>query len=335
MFIFIILLACWSSCTASPFDFFPQLMDTLTGEHYAAADSICDQISATYPGHPAYYYGRATIAYAHIRDFEDTLGRGAMIALADSCTATCARMQAHSARERAELAYLRGSALAIQGFLCKYEGRILPGIKFLIAAKGAFDDAITADSTFYDAYLGRGAYRYGVARYAHLLKWLPMIPSAASGWQDLWLAIEKSRFSKYAVFTSVVWFALQDGKYALVDSLCQVGLARFPNSRSFLWPTLALAEKQHRWRDAEATARELLRQYQNLRDNNGYEVIGLNWRLMLCADSLGRPADAETYARAGISALRTPDVEKKRRDKLEQMQERLGQAIQTQGSKGE
>jgi len=203
----------------------------------------------------------------------------------------------------------------------------------LVSARGDFDEAISLDSTFFDAQFGRGTYRSAVGRNASLLAWLPLIPSAEEGWQDLQVAALKSRWSRYAALNAMAWFALDDRNFALVDSITSVGLARFPESRSFLWPRMAMYERQEMWTETAQIAELLLKQYSSHPDNNGYETTGLHWRLMQCADSLGKPAEAEAFARAGISAFRTPAAAERRKGKLAEMKKRLERISTEAGQK--
>lgn len=307
----------------SPLSSYPALMDTLVGGHYQAARAICAEIEVAFPGHPAGIYARIAVAYAHMLDLEDTSGRAMFVVLTDSCTNTCNRLLRSGSDNPAEFNFLKGSALAVRGLLLNHEHKLLPALQCLVKSKHAFDAAIESDPQFYDAYLGRGAYRYAVATHASLLRWLPVIPTKDSGWQDLWLAVQRSRFSRSAALTSIVWHAMDEGDTATADSIIQTQLQRFPGCRSFLWPQLALYERQNRWAEAEQTAKVLLDQYLAHPDNNGYEPIGLYWRMMTCADQLNRPEDAEAYARAGLETYRTPDVAQRRENRLREMQARL------------
>lgn len=71
----------------------------------------------------------------------------------------------------------------------------------------------------------------------------------------------------------MVWFVLDDEKYELADSMVKAGLARFPDSRSFLIPKLSLEKKTGQWEDARQTALNLLNQFQHLPFDNGYEGL--------------------------------------------------------------
>ncbi|MFZ5432712.1 MAG: hypothetical protein ACOZB3_02960 [Calditrichota bacterium] len=298
-------------------------MDTLMGGHYQAAESLCDTIETRFTGHPARYHARATVLYSHMIDMEDTVGRAEFMALEDSCARACETLLQARSDYSPELGYLIGSASSTRGLLLLHEQNILGGLQLLMNARNAFDRVIETDSTFFDAYLGRGAYRVAVARNAKSFAFLPFIPSEASGWSDLWIAVEHSRFSRYTALSAMVWFALDDRNFALADSICKLGLERFPNSRGFLWPRLSLEVRQNQWPNAEQTAQLLLNQYVNHPDNNGYETTALYWRLMICADSLNRPEDAIAMARAGLAAYRTADAEQRRHDKLTAMEARI------------
>ena len=310
----------------SPLAMYPELMDTIVSGHYEAAQEISGQIASAYPGHPAALYARIAISYARMVDFEDTSGRAAFMSLCDSCVEACHQRLDSRSDDRANLEYLRGSVFGARGLLLNHEGQVLPALKSLIKAKNSFEQAIEADPQFYDAYLGRGAYRYAVATHASLLRWLPFIPTKQSGWEDLWLAARRSSFSRATALTSIVWHAMDEGDFATADSIIQAGLERFPDSRNFLWPRLAWYERQNQWANAESTAKLLLDQYLSLPENNGYDAIGLYWRLMTCADNLGRPDDAQSYARAGLNTFRTEDVARRRGGKLRDMQARLSKS---------
>ena len=322
-------LSTFSAETKGVFALYPALMDTLMMAEYRSADTLCDYIEREHPGHPAAIYARACVIYAQITDFEDTTGQSRFFQLCDSCIDECSRLKDASEVRNAELSFLRGSALSAKALILNRAGNKLSALRLLMSARGEFQEAIEADSTFYDAYLGRGAYRYGAATNASLLSWLPFVPSAESGWKDMWLAVDRSRFSKYYALSALVWFVIDKRDFTLADSICEAGLKRFPGCRSFLWPRLSIRMRQQQWSGAAETAHELLSQYLALPINNGYDVTGLHATLMTCADSLGNPVDAVEFARRGLAVQRTPYAAERRKEKLNLLRERIEQAEAT------
>jgi len=306
---------------------FPALMDTLLGGYYGAAEQICEQIATEYPDHPAAPYARATTLYSKFFDLEDSTGQGEFFVLVDSCLSRCDRQLrlTRTDEDRAVIHFLRGSALSIKGLTYRQHGSVLTTVRLLMSSRSAFSRAIRLDPDFYDAYLGRGAYRYGVAREAPAIGWLPFMPSRKSGLRDMALAVDSSRFSSFPALTALVWFEIEDGHLARADSICRAGLARYPNSRSFLWPALALHKKRGQWDEAFAVASNLLAQYLVVPDDNGYDVTGLYATLSECADSLGKPDQALEFARAALAAARSPHAEERREKTLKQIRKRLDQ----------
>jgi tetratricopeptide (TPR) repeat protein len=316
---------------SGPTEQFSVLMDTLLAGCYVAADSMSSRISEEYPGHPAALYAQQTVLYTRLLDSEDSTGRAEFLKLADSCARLCAEWRDAGREQPSLLAYLRGSALSSAGLLLMHTGGLIPGLQKLLAARHEFDAAIESDPHFYDAYLGRGTYRCAVAQHASVLGALPFMPDFESGLRDLWLAADSSRWSRWVALNALAWFVLNERDYDLADSICDVGLARFPGTRAFLQPKLAVYARQDHWAEAEEIGLRLLTVHLANPQNNGYELTTLYWRLMVCADSLGRPEDAEGYARSGLAVRRTADVERRRSKKTEAMRERVAQTSARSG----
>jgi tetratricopeptide (TPR) repeat protein len=310
-----------------PLQTYPMLMDTLMTGDYTAAENLCDQMAVELSDHPAVYYAKSTTLYSKFFDLEDTTGRGRFFELVDSCLASCRNYIGTSSEphELAILYYLKGSALSIKGLTYRQTGQTLNVIRLLMESHSAFDKAIKLDPEFFDAYLGRGAYRYSVASEASSLTWLPFMPSKQSGLEDMWLAVHKSRFSGFPALSAMVWFAIEENQFDLADSICTAGLARYPDARGFLWPRLSIQKKQGRFAGAAETAQCLLDQYLSIEGCNGYDATGLYATLSACADSLGNPELAREYAQRGLEVRRSPYAEERRAGTLESLRNRIVQ----------
>lgn len=308
----------------SPLSHFAALFDTLLGQHYSAADSLVTDLRLQFPEHPAADYAEASVIYARMTDLEDSAGTAALEELVEVCLAKC-EAWADQARDSlaAEREYLRGASYSISGLVRHRQGRVVDGVRRVMASRRHFDRAIDLDPEFYDAYVGRGVYRYAAAQNLSLFRWLPGVPTKRQGWDDLTLGLERAKFSRFAALSSMVWLVIDDENYALADSMVQAGLVRYPHSRTFLMPKLSLEKRTENWAEARATAQELLDQYTNLEYQNGYEVIGLYRTMMDCSDMLGESATALSYARAGLAAAATPYALERRKDTLGALRARL------------
>ena len=308
----------WAS---HPIDAFPALYDTLTGSYYEAAWEIQEALEHDFPDDPAALFARAIILYTAMVDFEDTTGVGEFFACCDNLTLSYDKhIKTVEGDRRVYLEFLQGSIHATRGFYLGRRGDFWSAMKQLTRAKARLSKVIEADPTFYDAYLGRGAYRYGIAQNAGVLSNLPFLPSRRAAYADLTLAIDSSRFSRYAAMSALTWFLIEERNYAEAESLIAKGLARFPEARSFLWPLIALQFRSGRYRECIVSSKELMNQYLTSPRNNGYDVVGLYKRMAEAAMKLDDNEAVVRYCREGLAAFMTDDARQRRSRDLQRLE---------------
>jgi tetratricopeptide (TPR) repeat protein len=280
-----------------------------------------------FQAYPVTSYARASVIYAELCDSEDTTGAAELQDHVNSCVNIGRDMLRHLPEDyHAELEYYMGAALSISGLTMNRTGERIRGIRRVMSSREHFDRCIELDPNFFDAYMGRGAYRYAAAQSMGMFSWLPFVPSKRQGWSDLTIAAEQSFFSRYAAMSAMVWILIDEERYAEANGMIEQGLARFPSARTFLLPKLSLEKKTGRWGAAFNTGQELLRQFESLPNQNGYEIVGLYRTLMDCSDHLNRPDEAVRFARAGLSVKLTPYAQERRTETLRTLQDRVSRA---------
>ena len=308
----------------SPLRNYVALFDTLVGQNFDAGRAICDQMARDFPSHPAVEYGYASVIYANLCDAEDTTGAAKLEEHVARCLDACEQWERRNADSaRAEREYYVGAALSVSGLTMNRTGGKIRAIRRVMSSRDHFDRSIELDSTFYDANMGRGAYRYAAAQSMGMFSWLPFVPSKKLGWSDLTIAVEQSNFSRYAAMTAMVWILIDEARYAEANDMIEQGLSRFPAARTFLLPKLSLEKKTGRWGAAYNTAQELLRQLESLPNQNGYEIVGLYRTLMDCTDHLGRSEEAVVYAREGLAVSLNTYARERRTETLRTLEERV------------
>jgi len=301
-----------------PSGYFSALYDTLIGAHYDAAWQIHGELQREFPDSPAPLFARATILYTAMIDFEDTTGEVEFFQCCDAVDRSCQEQERIAPKdETVWLEFLRGSALAMRAFYVGRRGQVWPALKWLTKSRSLFGHVLEESPTFYDAYLGRGAYRWGVAKHAGILGGGPFIPSRDDALADLRLAMDSSAFSRHAAASSLAWFLIEDEKYDKAESLILHELERFPNARPFLWPLISLRFKTGRFQECIALSEELVQQYEASPRNNGYDVVGLYKRMANAAEHLDDDEAVVRYCRAGLAASLTDDAFQRRKQDLE------------------
>ncbi|MFH1009768.1 MAG: hypothetical protein V1784_00860 [bacterium] len=301
-----------------PLDYFPALYDTLVGSHYEAAWEISQALESQFPEHPATPLSRAVILYTAMIDFEDTTGETEFFQCCDEVVRLCENSKRMADQnERAWLDFIQGSASAMRAFYVGRRGEIWLAAKWLARSRSHFSRAIENDPTLYDSYLGRGAYRWGVAKQARIFAGAPFLPSRSDALADLRLALDSSKFSRHAAANTLAWFLLEEKRYSEAESLILQELGRFPGARSLLWPLISLQYRTGRYRECIASAEELVRQYLSSPRNNGYDVVGLHKRMADAATQLGDDEAVVQYCRASLATFMTDDARQKRTRDLE------------------
>ena len=314
---------CLPAFAASPFDQYSILVDTLFRGDYAAANSIAAHIEADYPGDPAAVLARVGVQAFRAVDVTGSSEDLNVLAMLDSVAKAAGAWKSHSGADTASLEFIRGGALFAKGLILSRQGKVFTGVPLVIKARNAFGRVIEMKPDFYDAYLGRGAYRF--IKFIFLSKIDPfgIFASAEDARHDVNLAIEHGMFSHWLAIDLLAWIAPSWKDYKLADSLCNVGLERFPQARAFLWPLSFSLMDEHNYAKAEPVCLELLHQYQQIPDDHGFDQLWLYDWLVICADGLGRHDDALAYAKAGIAVPHTPFVAKQRKGQLKRLRERV------------
>jgi hypothetical protein len=229
----------------------------------------------------------------------------------------------HPGEDQADLSFIRGCALFGKGLILARQGKVFSGVPAVIKARSEFGHAIDLRPDFYEAYLGRGGFRF--IKVIFLSKFDPfhLMSSATDARRDVDMAMTHGRFSHWLAVDLLAWLAPAQKDYRLADSLCTAGLERFPEARMFLWPRAFSKMDEHAYALAETTCLDLLHQYQKIPQDHGYEQLWLADWLVTCADHLGRPDDALAYAKAGLALPITPLVASGRKDQLRRLRERV------------
>jgi hypothetical protein len=308
---------------ASPFDDYPALMDTLVAGDYGSANTIAAQIQSDYPGHPVALLALCAVRAFHAADVTGSSDINSVLSLLDSTAKTAEAYKARPGEDQAELSLVRGAALFGRGVILCRLGKLFKGVPEVFRARSEIGHVIDLKPDLYDAYLGRGAFRF--VKVIFLSKFDPfhLVSSPEAAKSDLMMAVEHGKFGHYLGMATLAWVSPKQHEYAFADSLCEVGLQRFPRSRTFLWPLSFSKEAQHAWGDLERICLDLVEQYQKIPEDNGLELTWLYDRLTTAADSLGRPADALNYAKTGCATKRTDRTADLRSDEVRRLTARV------------
>ncbi len=99
-----------------------------------------------------------------------------------------------------------------------------------------FEECISLDSNFYDAYTALGAFDYWSSKKTKFLQFLPFIHDESKlGIKYLQKSISGSGYNSYLAINSLVWIYIHEKDFIKAQQLAEKSLKEYPGSRFFMW----------------------------------------------------------------------------------------------------
>jgi len=170
----------------------------------------------------------------------------------------------------------------------------------------------------YDLYLGLGLYHYWKSTKAGLLRWIGIFANdKEKGIAQLRVAADSALISSESARNSLIWIWLDADQLDSVTSGGTRMLKRYPAGVTPLWP---LAEAYWRKEDYSASLDCYRRLRQRFSDapGNYYNLIEIDYQILLCLDQLGLKDEAVATALAASGYIKSvpDDIRHRQRHKL-------------------
>ena len=230
-------------------------------------------------------------------DAEDNGRREEFNALLDSVEVLVSRYRdSCRGRSLAWLHLFRGHVRAYRSLYEAKFGSFLKALSSGLKSRGAYHDALKADSTLYDAYFGLGSYHYWKSAKAGVLKLFGIFKNEKErGIAELHLAIDSSVLSREAARSGLLWIYLDAEQYDSVIVLARSLAAEYPGGKSFLWPLAQAYMKSGRY-DSAVTVYRRLRAQLERNPGNYYNLIEVDYALARAWEKLGNREETDAAA---------------------------------------
>jgi len=273
---------------------------------FSGAALIFQNLIDRYPDQPwGYFYLGATYQaemldaeeYDKVDDFTDLMERSIEIS----------KEQQKVNAENPWAYFFEGSAYLYRSFMDSKTKKLWGAYRNAVKGVGRLEKVIELDSTFYDAYLGVGSYKYWKSSKAKLLTWLPILKDERDlGIEMVHTAIEKGSFVKLVGRDQLAWISLDHGE---ADKALQLALENhrlYPRSRFFLWTLVEIYYRNEQWDEAFGLYRQLLGEVRQSPENNHYNEVTCLLRMAEIYYSRGDFFNTELFA-SEILSLKLDD----------------------------
>lgn len=189
-----------------------------------------------------------------------------------------------------------------------------------LSSVSKFEKCLKLDSSFYEAYIAIGSYKYWKSAKTEFLKWLPFVNDEKElGIKYLKMAMSKRTYNYVLAENSLLWIYLNQKDYHRAASLAENVLREYPENRSFKWGLGQALQRINKPKSIEVYT-ALLKSFTDQRYNNHYNEIILKHRLAILFHETG---DDKKAVRLCNEILATTQLSEWVKDKLDDRMDKV------------
>lgn len=218
----------------------------------------------------------------------------------------------------------------ITGYQAYYEaikGNLLKALSVGLNSYNLFDEILEQDSSFQDALIAVGTYKYWKSDKLEFLSWLPFIDDEReAGIKFLQSSIKNKSYNSHLAIYSLIWIFIHQKNFNNAKDLAEYALERFPQSRIFK-ETLARIYEEIDLNKSAQLYNQVLDSYEKLELEDRVRVITLKHKIAIQLQKAGKKAQAlkicdEILSIQDLSEYETEKLSS-RIDRIKKMQSEL------------
>lgn len=263
-------------------------LHSLLSQDYDQALSKFRTLSQKYPQNPLGYIYMAAVKIAEAADYEEPFEEQFIESNLDKAEVLSKRMVKENPADpwaHYFLAITYGYSAYLKALKENYVSAFSQGMSSI----SSFEKCLEKDSSFYDAYIALGAYKYWKSEKAD---WLPFVSDERS--KGIKLLIEACRhktYNHYLALNSLIWIYINRKQPQKAAEIAKRGLNDYPQSRFFRWGLARAYQDFDKWK-AIYEYKELLSSVVNAQRNNRYNEIVLKHKIAMLYHEVGHDDEA-------------------------------------------
>ncbi len=183
----------------------------------------------------------------------------------------------------------------ITGYQAYYEaikGNLLKALSIGLNSYNLFDEILEQDSSFQDALIAVGTYKYWKSDKLEFLSWLPFIDDEREiGIKLLERSIKNNSYNSHLAIYSLIWILIHKKDFTNAKNLAEFALNKFPQSRVFKEAYARIYEEIDLNKSVQIY-NQVLDSYENLELENRVRVITLKHKIAIQLQKADRKSQA-------------------------------------------
>lgn len=284
---------------------------------YAGAEGAADKLIQRYPDEPAGYLFKAAVIQYESIDYED-LSREGEFKESIAAVGKLARDRMHDDPEDLWARYYLGSAEGMEGSWRVSAGETAGGILQGRAGGKHMQAIIEKDSTFHDASLLLGSYRFWSSVALKPLSWLPMIGGdIEGGLLMVKSAIDLGRLSCPLAETVYIEMLLAHDP-SMAARNAERMLSQHPDCRLFAWQLGEAYKKLECYDEAVRIYTALVENFTLDNKDDGSGRLRAWWKLAVLAKTIGKTDDCEYFCHKVAAFGSDPVVSRRQKRRIDE-----------------
>jgi len=294
---------------------------SVVNQDYRSAQKIFDKLDKEYPSLPLGKIYLAANKIAEAYDFSENFDEKYIRDYLDS-----AINQSEELIDMNETNIWNHYFYALaEGYISYFEainGSWLTAFTTGINSITEFEEILTLDKNFYEAYIAIGTFEYWKSRKLEFADWLPFSNDTKNiGIELLATAIDSSSYNSYLAVNSLIWIYIDQKKFSEAIGTAKKALIQFPDSRTFKWGLARACEETEPLKSINLY-QQILSSYPKINNGNYKNVITLKH---IIAQQYAKLDDKENAIKYCDEILTMKDVPKEvmaqMRDRIEKVKE--------------
>ncbi len=302
-----------------PEDVYTEISRLVLSNQYRDAEKLTDGFINGFPDEPAGPLLKAAVLQYECSDYEDFSREDEFLVLIEK-TENLARKKLESNSDDLWAQYYLAAAEGLKGVWIVSSGRFVRGvIKGRSGAKG-MEKIVSGDSTFYDAYLMLGSYRFWKNVALDRFSWLPFIEAERNnGINEVKIAVSKGKLSGPLSNTVLLEMLLEHDPTEAVEYGRKLA-KDYPSCRLFAWQLGEAYKKLKRYDDAVRVFTGIAESMANDEADDGSGQLRCWWKLAVLSKSVGKKDECLYYCNKVIELGRSEPVYKRQKKRIKRAQ---------------
>jgi tetratricopeptide (TPR) repeat protein len=237
------------------------------------AKKIYDGIIQKYPGEPIGYFYMAAVLQSEMLDREDFTHIEEFEDFVEKCIQKSTSLQ-NQREQDPWLLFYEGNAYLYQSFLKSKLGKWWGAYRDAGKGVNRLQRALDLDSTFYDAKLGIGSYKYWKSTKIQFITWLPFIADEReAGIKMVREAIGRGEYSRLIGRDQLAWILLDADRFEEAKEYALENYNAYPQSRFFQWTLVEVLYLLKDWNGAYRIYDSLFHAERQIPNRNHYNEV--------------------------------------------------------------